>query len=209
MLGPPGSGKGTQGPRLAARLAIPHVSTGDMLREARASGTDLGRRAAATMDRGNLVADDIMVAIVVERIGGPDCGAGFVLDGFPRTVAQAEALNGGLDALGLSLTHVVLLRVPHEEILRRLAGRMMCDTCGRPATEGQGRADRCACGGKLITREDDRPDAVKRRLEVYTAQTQPLCDWYAQRGLLRDIDGVGSVDAVAGRLHAALLGAVA
>lgn len=206
MFGPPGSGKGTQGVRVAKQLGVPHVSTGDILREARASATELGRRAAHHMDRGDLVPDDVMVGIVAERVDAPDCARGFVLDGFPRTIPQAEALQETLKRKGQLLQHVVSLTVPREEIVRRLAGRKTCGSCGRPwaANDPETKAGRCACGGSLTTREDDRPESVERRMDVYTAQTEPLCAWYRERGLLREVDGTGGVEAVAARISAAL-----
>jgi len=211
MFGPPGSGKGTQGARLAARLRIPHISTGDILREARAAGTELGRRAADFMDRGNLVPDAVMVAVVADRLGKPDCAGGFVLDGFPRTVAQAESLRQALDAARLALQHVVSLQVPEDEIVRRLTGRLTCRSCGRPWPESgeQAALGRCTCGGALGSREDDRPDAVKRRLEVYASQTEPLIEWYRRHCLLREVDGTGDADAVFARLNHELSGAAA
>jgi adenylate kinase len=147
-----------------------------------------------------------MADIVVERLRRADCGAGFVLDGFPRTIAQAEALEAQLSGAGLGLRHVVSLSVPDDEILRRLAGRTTCAACGRPwpSDGAQAGTGRCTCGGTLVTRDDDRPDYVRRRLEVYARQTRPLIDWYARRGLLRDVDGTGDPEAVAARIDASL-----
>jgi adenylate kinase len=205
MLGPPGSGKGTQGVRLAERLSVPHVSTGDMLREARAAGSELGTSAERHMSRGDLVPDDVMIAIIAERLARRDCVSGFVLDGFPRTVAQAEALAAELARAGTALDHVVALEVPRDEILRRLAGRLTCTACGRPwpRNDAQSATGRCTCGGALVQREDDREEAVRRRLDVYMARTRPLLDWYGRAGLLREVDGTGDPGTVAARIAGA------
>lgn len=202
MLGPPGSGKGTQGVRLAARLGVPHVSTGDMLREARAAGSDLGREAVRYMDRGELVPDDVMVGLAGERLSRIDSRIGFVLDGFPRTVFQAEELDKLLARTGESLSYVVALDVGRDEILIRLAGRRTCSSCNRPwpRLEAEAVLGRCACGGTLTQRHDDREEAVLRRLDVYAEQTRDLVDWYARRSLLRRVDGMGDPDRVSSRI---------
>lgn len=205
MLGKPGAGKGTQAQRLSEELGIPQVSTGDMLRNARRRGTELGERAAEYMDAGDLVPDEIVVGIVDERLDEHDAQAGYILDGFPRTRGQAEAL----DEMGVSIDAVLSLRVDDEEIVRRLSGRLNCPSCGAayheefdpPETE-----DRCeACGHEgLVTRDDDRPELVRDRLETYRERTEPLESFYREKGLLRDVDGEGSPDEVASRIRRAL-----
>jgi len=206
LLGAPGSGKGTQGVRLAARLAVPHVSTGDMLRHARATGTDLGHEAVRYMDRGELVPDDLMVGLAGERLSRADCDAGFVLDGFPRTVFQAEQLDKLLERAGVSLSCVVALEVGRDEILARLAGRRTCSACNRPwpRAAAQAAAGRCTCGGTLAQRPDDREEAVLRRLDVYVEQTGELIDWYSRRSLLRAVDGTGDLGQVSSRIAEAV-----
>jgi adenylate kinase len=207
MLGPPGAGKGTQGTTLAARLGVPHLSTGDMLREARAAGTDLGREATRVMDRGELVPDMVMIGLVGDRLSRPDCRTGFVLDGFPRTVFQAGELERNLAEAGTALSHVVALEVDGNELVARLAGRRTCSSCNRPwsRADAERAAGRCAaCGGPLVQRADDREEAVARRLEVYAAQTRELVDWYERKGLLRRVAGSGGRAEVAGRIDAAV-----
>ena len=206
LLGAPGSGKGTQGVRLAARLGVPHVSTGDLLRESRVAGTDLGREAVGYMDRGELVPDGVMVGLAGERLARPDCRAGFVLDGFPRTVFQAEELGRLLEGAGVTLSHVVALEVERYEILARLAGRRTCSACNRPWSRAAAEAasGRCTCGGTLIQRPDDREEAVLRRLDVYAGQTRELVDWYARRSLLKAIDGMGDPGHVSARIAEAV-----
>ncbi len=204
LLGPPGAGKGTQAARLVERYGVVHVSTGDMLRAAVAAGTELGQRAKRFMDAGQLVPDDVVVGIVVERLRQPDCAAGCLLDGFPRTVAQAEAL----ERHGIHVEHVFLLDVPAEEVVRRLAGRRVCPSCGAsyhvefapPRQEGV--CDRC--GSALVQRDDDRPETVRARLATYEESTRPLVEWYGRRGVLRTIPGAGSPDDVFGRIVAAV-----
>jgi adenylate kinase len=200
FLGPPGAGKGTQAERLAAALGVPRVATGDIFRQAVREGTPLGRQAKEYMDRGALVPDDVTVGIVRERLAQPDCAAGFVLDGFPRTLPQAEALDRILGELGRPVQHAVLLTVPDEEIVRRAAGRRVCPRCGATyhLVSSPPRVDeRCdACGEALVLRDDDREETVRSRLEVYRRQTEPLAAYYRQRGLLRPVDGTGPIDAV-------------
>ena len=210
FLGPPAAGKGTQARRLAVEYGIPHISTGDILRAAINQGTYLGREAKQYMDHGALVPDDVMIGISVERLGQRDCGRGFILDGFPRTIPQAEALAELLKSMNTPLDYVVNMTVPEEEIVRRLSGRLTCQNCGRmynlmlDPPETPGRCD--ACGGPLIQRVDDRVDTVHERLEVYRQSTQPLIDYYSTRGLLTTIDGTGTIDDIAKRIGEAVGG---
>jgi adenylate kinase len=210
FLGPPAAGKGTQARRLAAEYDIPHISTGDILRAAIREGTYLGREAKRYMDRGALVPDDVMIGIVRERLQRSDCAPGFILDGFPRTVPQAEALAVLLEELNSPLDYVVNMEVPVEEILRRMSGRFTCQDCGRmfnlmldpPKTPG-----RCdCCGGSLIQREDDRVETVHERLGVYRQSTQPLVEYYRTQGLLKTVDGTGTIGAIAKRIGEAVGG---
>lgn len=175
FLGPPGSGKGTQAARLTEQLGIAHISTGDMLRGAIAAQTEMGKRVEAILARGELVSDDVIAALVEERVQADDCANGFLLDGFPRTLPQAELLDGALGRLGLALDAVVLIDVPEDELMRRLTSR------------GQGR-------------DDDKPEVIAHRLEVYRDLTAPLADLYRGRGMLREVDGVGTMDEVAARV---------
>lgn len=208
LLGPPGAGKGTQAQWLKERYGVPQLSTGDMLREAVARGTEVGRQAKAVMERGELVSDSIINAIVAERIDQPDCARGFVLDGFPRTIAQAEALDSMLAARGQKLDAVIEIRVEVEALVERIAGRFACAKCGagyhdrfkRPKVDGV-----CdVCGGtEFSRRKDDNAEAVRTRLQAYEAQTAPLLPYYRERGLLRTVDGmlpIGEVTAAIGRV---------
>ena len=203
FVGPPGAGKGTQAQRLCTKLGVPQVSTGDMLREARKAGSELGRRADEFMSQGNLVPDDLVIDLVDERLRKTDAANGFVLDGFPRTVPQAEALDRLLRKLGRDLSHVVLLEVPDELIVERITGRRVGDTTGRiyhikydpPPFPDRGEGNE-----RLLVRNDDKEDVVKSRLAAYAAQTAPLIAFYANKGLLRRVDGVGSLDEVTSRL---------
>ena len=209
LLGAPGSGKGTQAQRMQARHGVPQVSTGDLLREAVAAGTPLGRAAKVVMDAGQLVADDIMLGIIRERLARPDAGRGFILDGFPRTIAQADGLAGQLADLGVSLDAVVLLDVDPEVLLRRMAGRRSCRRCGRVfhvETNPPRAGDCCTDGGAhdLFQRPDDNEETVRQRLAVYALRTQPLIEYYAKQGLLRRIDANGTLDEVDARLEAVL-----
>jgi adenylate kinase len=210
FLGPPAAGKGTQARRLAAEHGIPHISTGDILRAAIREGTYLGREAKRYMDRGALVPDDVMIGIVRERLQRSDCARGFILDGFPRTIPQAEALAGLLETMNAPLDYVVNMAVPVEEILRRMNGRFTCQNCGRmfnlmldpPKTPG-----RCdCCNGVLIQRADDRIDTVHERLEVYRQSTQPLIEYYRGKMLLKTVDGTGTIDDIAKRILEAVGG---
>ncbi len=208
FLGAPGAGKGTQARRLAVGAGVPQVATGDMLREAVAEGTPLGREAKRYMDAGALVPDDVVIGLVDERLARPDAGPGYVLDGFPRTVAQAEALDALLRRRGQDLDRVLFFDVSRQELLRRLTGRRICRQCGTafhlisapPKTAG--RCDQC--GGELYQREDDAEATVAHRLDVYQTQTAPLLDYYRERGLLVAVPGEGSVDQVAGLIQRAL-----
>jgi len=201
LLGPPGAGKGTQAKWIAERYGIPQLSTGDMLREAVARETEVGRQAKAVMERGELVSDAIINAIVEERLAQPDCARGFVLDGFPRTVAQAEALDAMLAARGQKLDAVIELRVDVEALVERIAGRFACAKCGagyherfkRPKVEGV--CDLCGAT-EFARRKDDNPEAVRTRLQAYEAQTAPLLPYYRARGLLRTVDGMAPIEAV-------------
>ncbi|MFQ6097973.1 MAG: adenylate kinase [Armatimonadota bacterium] len=209
IFGPPGAGKGTQAKRLAEHFDIPHISTGDILRAAVAAGTALGRRAKGIMASGELVPDGVVIGIVRERLEEPDCGRGFLLDGFPRTVAQAEALHRALGELGFDAPLVLDLVVPEAEIIRRLSGRRTCRGCGAITHVDETGADEntCpACGGELFQRDDDTVEAVRQRLRVYAEQTEPLREYYRARGRLVEVDGTGSPDAVFERCLAALSG---
>ncbi len=196
FLGPPGAGKGTQARTLAVEQGIPQIATGDMLREAAARATPLGLEAKSYMNRGALVPDDVVVGLVAERLEAPDAKKGFILDGFPRTVAQAQALERLLKDPGLAVERVIYFEVSEKEVLRRLSGRRMCRQCQHPyhvEFSPPKRAGRCdQCGGELYQREDDAEAAVRRRLEVYVAQTAPLLEYYRSRGLLTTIRGEGS-----------------
>ncbi len=200
FFGPPGAGKGTQAKRLVQELGVPHLSTGDILREAVRQNTPLGQQANPLMEAGRLVPDELVIGIVDERIAQPDAQAGFVLDGFPRTVPQAEALERALEKHGRKVDAVVSLEVPEAELVERLSGRRSCPKCGavyHVVTSAPKRAGFCdVCDTGLIQREDDREDKVTERLRVYSAQTSPLKAWYEQKGLLRPITGVGSVEGI-------------
>ena len=209
LLGAPGSGKGTQAQRLEARRGVPQVSTGDLLREAVAAGTELGRAAKAVMDAGQLVDDATMLGIIRERLARPDAKRGFILDGFPRTLVQAEGLARLLDDIGQPLDAVVLFEIDPLVLERRLAGRRTCRRCGRVfhLESNPPRAGEFCTDGKpheMYQRPDDTEETVRRRLAVYCERTQPLVDHYAEQGLLRRIDADGSLDDVGARLDAAL-----
>lgn len=201
LLGPPGAGKGTQAQLIAKHFAIPHISTGDMLRDARRRQTPLGLQAAGYMDAGLLVPDEIVIGIVRDRLSEPDCQSGFLLDGYPRTIEQAVALAP------TNLTAVISLAVPVEELIGRISGRRICRQCERawhlsfnpPPREGA-----CQCGGELFQRSDDSEATVAARLAVYEKQTRPLIDWYAQRGLLISVQGDQEIDAVFAQILSAL-----
>ena len=192
FLGPPGAGKGTQAERIAARYGLAHISTGDMLRAQMREGTALGEAARGYISRGELVPDEVIVGMVEDRIQQPDCAGGFLLDGFPRTVAQADAL-----AALCAVDRVVNIDVPQERLVARISGRRMCPDCGaayHASTHPDGRCGKC--GGALYQREDDREETVRNRLRVYEEQTQPLIEYYAARGLLVTVNGDESIERV-------------
>ncbi|NLC58169.1 MAG: adenylate kinase [Armatimonadetes bacterium] len=200
LLGAPGAGKGTLAKQLSTALGVVHISTGDIFREEVAAGSELGRKAKAYMDRGELVPDEVVIGMVKQRLARPDCKPGFILDGFPRTVPQAEALDAFLQAQQMPLDAVLDIEVPEEVVVRRLSGRRVCRTCGAiyhvdnkpPKQEGICDLDQ----GELYQREDDQPEAIRRRLRVYAEATAPLADYYRQQGLLRPVDGTGSPEEV-------------
>jgi adenylate kinase len=201
LLGPPGSGKGTQAKRIEQAHGIIQLSTGDMLRATTGSDTEFGRRVKAIMDSGQLVPDDIIVEMIDRRIVQPDCSRGFILDGFPRNVAQAKALDAMLAEHGLRLDHVILLDVDEAVLVDRLSGRFSCNQCGASYHDRYNRPSQhgiCnGCGSTEFTRRaDDRPEAVKARFEVYRKQTAPILPYYRDRGILRRVDGMAEIDAV-------------
>lgn len=208
FLGAPGSGKGTQAQLLVADTGIIQVSTGDLLRDAVKADTDLGRRAKAAMDAGELVSDDIVLGIIRDRLSRPDAATGFVLDGFPRNLAQAEALKAVLAGIGKPLDAVVLINVPFDILMKRLTGRRTCSVTGKVlniwfSDPAELEASRAA-GGELVQRADDNEETIGNRLRVYREQTEPLVQYYRDSGLLREIDGDGSTAEVYARLRAAL-----
>ncbi len=204
LLGPPGAGKGTQAKMLVEEYQIPQISTGDILRAAVKEGSPLGKEAKACMDKGDLVPDSVVIGIVEERIQQPDCAKGYMLDGFPRTVPQAEALDGMLQNLSSQIDHVVSIEVASEELVGRLTGRRTCRDCGvgfhvmfdPPKQEGV--CDKC--GGELYQRDDDNVETVTSRLEVYESQTLPLIDYYSAQSKIRPIDGAGDIKEIFGRV---------
>jgi adenylate kinase len=212
LLGAPGSGKGTQSQRLVERLGIPQISTGDLLRAAVANGTELGVKAKEAMDAGRLVDDDIVLGMIRERLGEPDAQPGFILDGFPRNIAQAEALDSLLEELGKPLDSVVQMDVDYGELTRRIAGRRSCSNCGRvfnllTCPPGQAESETCPKTGgahQLFQRPDDNEATVAERLKVYDQKTKPLIEFYGEHGILKSIDAEGELDEVTGRLEKAL-----
>jgi adenylate kinase len=199
LLGPPGAGKGTQAVRIAGKYAIPHISTGDMLRAAVKQGTELGRTAESYMSSGGLVPDEIVIGIVAERLQEADCANGFLLDGFPRTVAQAKALDTELAACHKELGAVISLEVPEDEVVRRLGSRRVCSGCGAISTAADAEMTQgacAACGAPLIIRDDDQPEAIRTRMKVYRAQTEPLIEYYTEKGILLAIPATGTIDEV-------------
>ena len=193
MLGAPGAGKGTQAKKIAAKYQIPHISTGDIFRANIKNGTELGKKAKTYMDQGLLVPDELTCDLVVDRIQQPDAANGYVLDGFPRTIPQAEALTEALDKIGEKLDYAIDVDVPDENIVKRMGGRRACVGCGATyhlvyaAPKKDGICD--VCGGELILRDDDKPETVQKRLGVYHEQTQPLIDYYTKKGILKEVDG--------------------
>ena len=208
LVGPPGAGKGTQAQFIASHLSIPKVSTGDIFRSNVSTGTDLGRKAKEYMDRGDLVPDEVTVAMVASRLAEDDAQAGFLLDGFPRNVPQARTLKQLLADWSLRLDIVLELVVDHDEVIRRLSGRRTCRQCGRVwhiAFDPPTRPGVCdECGGELFQRDDDREETIRHRLEVYQLQTQPLITYYADEGILLGIDATGPVEDVTDRALVAL-----
>jgi adenylate kinase len=200
LLGPPGAGKGTQGQMLVEQLGIPQIATGDILRAAVKEGSELGQKAKAYMDAGDLVPDEIMVGIIRDRLQAPDAQEGYILDGFPRTVAQAEALDDMLEAIGQKLDHVVHIDVDSEVLVERLSGRLICRDCGASyhTRFSPPAADRVCdkCGGELFQREDDQEETVRSRLAVFEERTQPLVEYYRQQGIYHQIDGDREPDTV-------------
>ena len=207
FLGPPGAGKGTQARELAQEWGVPHIATGDMLREAVAAGTPLGQDAKRYMDQGALVPDDVIVGVIAERLGKPDAKRGFLLDGFPRTIPQAEALRALLDSLGQPLDRVIFFDVSEAELLRRLTGRRVCRNCGATyhvvsaPSARPGVCDRC--GGELYQRADDSEATVRNRLRVYATQTEPLLAYYRDRRLLSSVRGEGTIQTIGAALRQA------
>ena len=200
MLGAPGAGKGTQAKRIAAKYGIPHISTGDIFRANIKNGTELGKKAQTYMDQGLLVPDELVCDLVVDRIQQSDCEKGYVLDGFPRTIPQAEALTDALEKLGTGIDYAINVEVPDANILNRMGGRRACLGCGAtyhvefnpPKQEGV-----CdTCGAALVLRDDDKPETVQKRLDVYHEQTQPLIDYYTKAGKLAEVDGTKDMDDV-------------
>ena len=200
MLGAPGAGKGTQAKMIAAKYQIPHISTGDIFRANIKNGTELGKKAKSYMDQGLLVPDELTVDLVIDRLAQDDCKNGYILDGFPRTIPQAEALAAALAKLGEKMDYAIDVDVPDENIVSRMSGRRACTGCGatyhivyNPSKKGE-----CCevCGEKLILRDDDKPETVQKRLNVYHGQTQPLIDYYTKQSILRTVDGTQDMNDV-------------
>jgi len=208
LLGPPAAGKGTQAKMLTKAYGIPQISTGDMLREAVKAGSPMGLKAKSYMDSGALVPDEVVIGIVEERLQHDDCKKGFILDGFPRTTAQADNLKAMLAKRNLKIDHVASIEVPTDELIRRLAGRRICRNCAAPfhvmfnPPKKQGVCD--ACGGELYQRDDDKEESVAVRLKAYENQTKPLVDYYSREKLLRPVNGIGGVDEIQTRIRSAL-----
>ena len=210
LLGPPGSGKGTQAQMIMERYHMPQISTGDILRAAVQDKTTLGIEAKKYMDEGRLVPDDVVVGIVRDRLKSPDCSGGFLLDGFPRTVPQAESLDTTLTQMHRQLDYVISIGVDGDELMRRLTGRRTCRICGAmyhvisDPPRGEGRCDKC--GGELYQRDDDKEETIRARLEVYKRQTAPLIEYYGKRGILQSVDGVGKIEEIFRRIVEAIEG---
>lgn len=200
MLGAPGAGKGTQAKMIAAKYEVPHISTGDIFRANIKNGTELGKKAKEYMDQGLLVPDELTVDLVIDRLSQDDCGKGYILDGFPRTIPQAQALDAALLKRGEKMDYAIDVDVPDENIVNRMSGRRACTGCGatyhivhNPSKKG----DVCeVCGETLILRDDDKPETVQKRLTVYHEQTQPLIDYYTQQGILKTVDGTQDMNDV-------------
>ena len=200
MLGAPGAGKGTQAKKIAEKYQIPHISTGDIFRANIKGGTELGMKAKTFMDQGMLVPDEITIGMLMDRIGQEDCINGYVLDGFPRTIPQAESLTKALAERGEKVDYEINVDVPDENIINRMSGRRACLSCGATyhivhiPTKVEGVCDKC--GAELVLRDDDKPETVKKRLDVYHEQTQPLIDYYTDKGVLNEVDGTKDMDEV-------------
>ncbi len=210
LLGPPGAGKGTQGKALAQRLGVAHVASGDLFREHEAEGTELGRLAKSYMDRGELVPDHVTIGVVLQQIHDPDCAKGYILDGFPRTLEQAQALDKALGEWGEAIDLVLYIQVEEEELVRRLGGRLTCESCqavyhrDHSPPKVEGRCD--VCGGTVCQREDDKPEKIRQRFRVYQEQTAPLVEYYRCQGKLKEVNGDGSIQEVGQALRAAVAG---
>lgn len=208
LLGAPGAGKGTQAKKLIEKYGIPQISTGDILRQAVANGTPLGKEAKSYMDKGELVPDSVVLGLVEERLKQNDTGKGYILDGFPRNTAQAGALDTILKNLGKPLTAAVSVDVPLEDLMKRLTGRRTCKSCGQMynvyfnSPKKEGVCDKC--GGELYQRDDDKEATIRKRLEVYEAQTAPLADYYSKMGILKSVNGTGSIDDIFNKLTKAI-----
>lgn len=200
LLGPPGAGKGTQAKKLVEKYGIPQVSTGDILRDAVKNNTALGIEAKSYMNRGALVPDEVVIGIVKERLKRDDCNKGYVLDGFPRTIPQADALFSYLNGCGCPISNVIDIRVSKEYLIKRLSGRRVCRSCGAgyhvefSPSKGNGKCDNC--GGELFQRDDDREEVVTKRLDTYEAQTAPLVEYYEKSGMLKTVNGIGDVEVI-------------
>jgi adenylate kinase len=208
LLGAPGAGKGTQAKKLIEKYGMPQISTGDLLRAAVGAGTPLGKEAKSYMDKGDLVPDSVVLGMVAERLKQDDCKKGYILDGFPRNTAQAEALDKMLASLNMQLTAALSVDVPFDDLMKRLTGRRTCKACGQmyniyfkpPAKEGV--CDKCS--GELFQRDDDKEATIKKRLEVYNAQTAPLFDYYGKKGIVKSVSGTGSIDDIFKKVTEAL-----
>lgn len=204
MLGAPGAGKGTQANQIADKYSIPHISTGDIFRANLKAGTELGKKAKEYMDQGLLVPDELTCDLVMDRIAQDDCKNGFVLDGFPRTIPQAEALDAALTKINQKMDYAIDVDVPDDNIINRMSGRRACLNCGATyhivsiPTKQEGICDRC--GNQVVLRDDDQPETVKKRLNVYHEQTQPLIDYYQKQGILKSVDGTQPMESVFGAI---------
>ena len=198
MLGAPGAGKGTQAEKICAKYNIPHISTGDIFRANIKNNTELGQKAKSYMDQGLLVPDELVVDLVVDRVKADDCRNGYVLDGFPRTIPQAEALDKALAANGEKVDYAINVEVPDENIINRMSGRRACLSCGATyhIVHIPTKVEGDKCGAELVLRDDDKPETVKKRLDVYHEQTQPLIDYYTDKGVLNEVDGTKDMDEV-------------